>query len=128
MVTVNQAKSLGAVNGAQGAYLKRVRAVLLMQLACGRVVPVHLTRHPGTGELVYPVVLAFSCTVHKVQGSTVLQDIVIWPDLKHEVIARNFPGWLYVAVTRAQRWTQLSFLTPVTSALTHRAHTGKRRI
>jgi hypothetical protein len=128
MVTVNQAKSLGAVNGAQGAYVKRVRAVLLMQLACGRAVPVHLTRHPRTGELVYPVVLAFACTVHKVQGATVCQDLVIWPDLNHEVIARNFPGWLYVAVTRAQRWEQLSFLTPVTSALTHRAHTGKRRI
>ncbi|CAJ1432317.1 unnamed protein product [Effrenium voratum] len=107
MVTHNQNKSAGVVNGAFARVSRFQKQTLIVQLeASSRTVGVH-RENLGQGAG-YPVVPAYALTIAKTQGRT-LPAVLIWP--KHAA-----PAAAYTAISRIQRVAGLWWLGPPTLA------------
>jgi ATP-dependent exoDNAse (exonuclease V) alpha subunit len=109
MITLNQDKRKGVVNGKVGTVLNVTDKGIILLLASGGLATVCLCHCRQRGQLLkgFPVAGGYAMTIHKSQGLT-LKSVVIYFDGQY--VER---GMGYVAVSRAQKASGVNFIGPV---------------
>lgn len=115
MITRNQDKAAGVINGQTGIVKLRQGNTFVLELPSKKKVCVHPVTEwvqpldndqPGTCRTLYPMTTGYAMIICKSQGQTL--DAAIWFDTP-----TLGPGSAYVALSRVSALHNLAFLTPL---------------
>jgi ATP-dependent exoDNAse (exonuclease V) alpha subunit len=114
LITQNLDIERGLVNGAECTVVALQPAGVVIQLVDGSIDTLHMTtrRHqqgPGGLRAAYNITHGYAWTVHKAEGQTLDQVILVFEDFCPR-------GWGYTAITRARSLEQLLIIGNPASA------------
>ena len=72
MITFNQNKKAGSANGVCGTISVNKKKYIMVETHSGKHILLHKFTNPDGATSVYPIVPNFASTVHKNQGSTIM--------------------------------------------------------